>query len=350
MKIQLEIKHASVAYADKPVINDVSLELEAGTIGCLLGPSGCGKTSLLRAIAGFEPLSAGEIQLQGRVVSRPGNTLAPEQRKVGMVFQDFALFPHLNVGKNVAFGLKHLPAVERDARVNELLDLVNLRHLRDSHPHQLSGGQQQRIALIRAMAPRPDILLMDEPFSSLDTELREQLAREVRHLLKRDGITAILVTHDQLEAFAMADKIGVIYDGQLKQWDEGYNIYHTPSDRFVADFIGQGVMLKGEVLNSQQIKIELGIIDGTVPAGCKPGCPVEVLLRPDDVIHDDHSELQLEVRSRTFRGAEYLYTLILPSGQDILCLVQSHHSHNVGEKIGVRLEMDELAIFTKGDQ
>lgn len=345
MKTQLEIKHASVAYADNSVVNDVSFTLQAGAIGCLLGPSGCGKTSLLRAIAGFEPLSAGEIQLQGRMVSRAGKTLPPEQRKVGMVFQDFALFPHLTVSKNVAFGIKKLPANERDARVNELLKLVNLSHLRDVHPHQLSGGQQQRIALIRAMAPRPDILLMDEPFSSMDAELREQLAREVRHLLKRDGITAMLVTHDQMEAFAMADIIGVVDAGELKQWDTGYNIYHTPVNKFVADFIGQGVMLKGEVLNSQQVKIELGIIDGSVPEGCKPGCPIEVLLRPDDVIHDDNSELQLEVRSKTFRGAEYLYTLILPSGQDILCLVQSHHNHDVGENIGVRLEMDDLAVF-----
>ncbi len=345
MKSELELKDVAVAYDGTTVIERVSLSLQAGMIGCLLGPSGCGKTSLLRAIAGFEPLSHGEIHLNGRLVSQPGSSVPTEKRRIGMVFQDFALFPHLSVAKNIAFGLKHLPANKRDGRVNELLQLVGLEHLKDSHPHQLSGGQQQRIALIRAMAPRPDILLMDEPFSSMDAELREQLAREVRELLKRDGITAILVTHDQLEAFAMADVIGVVGHGHLHQWDSGYNIYHKPQDRFVADFIGQGVMLPGRVVDSQHIETELGLIKGVLPEGCKPDCQIELLLRPDDVLHDDASELKLEVTEKAFRGAEYLYTLALPSGQAILCLVQSHHDHQLGECIGVRLDVEDLALF-----
>ena len=347
MKMQLEVKEAAVAYDGNTVIEGVSFALPPGEIGCLLGPSGCGKTSLLRAIAGFEPLARGEIRLHGKTVSQPGNSVATEQRRVGMVFQDFALFPHLSVAKNVAFGLKRQSPAEREQRVTELLQLVGLEHLREAHPHQLSGGQQQRIALIRAMAPRPDILLMDEPFSSMDAELREQLAREVRGLLKRDGITAILVTHDQLEAFAMADVIGVVGHGKLHQWGSGYAIYHQPVDRFVADFIGQGVMLPGEVVNHNQVKSELGIIEGALPEGCLPGCKVELLIRPDDVIHDDTSALQLEVKARAFRGAEYLYTLALPSGQRLLCLVQSHHNHQVGERIGIRLDVEDLALFAQ---
>ncbi len=345
MKSELELKGVAVAYDGNTVIKEVSLSLQPGEIGCLLGPSGCGKTSLLRAIAGFEPVSCGEIHLNERLVSQPGSSVPTEQRRVGMVFQDFALFPHLSVAKNVAFGLKKMDAGQRDARVNELLRLVGLEHLKDAHPHQLSGGQQQRIALIRAMAPRPDILLMDEPFSSLDTELREALAREVRELLKRDSITAILVTHDQLEAFAMADVIGVVGEGQLHQWDSGYNIYHKPQDRFVADFIGQGVMLPGKVSEGLAIDTELGLIEGELPQGCKPGCEIELLLRPDDVLHDDESELKLEVKEKAFRGAEYLYTLTLPSGQNILCLVQSHHNHQIGERIGVRLDVEDIALF-----
>ncbi len=345
MKSELELKDVAVAYDGTTVIEGVSLSLKPGEIGSLLGPSGCGKTSLLRAIAGFEPLSCGEIHLNERLVSQPGNSVPTEQRRVGMVFQDFALFPHLSVAKNVAFGLKNMDARQRDARVNELLQLVGLGHLKDAHPHQLSGGQQQRIALIRAMAPRPDILLMDEPFSSLDTELREQLAREVRELLKRDGITAILVTHDQLEAFAMADVIGVVGEGQLHQWDTGYNIYHKPQNRFVADFIGQGVMLPGKVSEKLAIDTELGRIKGELPEGCKPGCEIELLLRPDDVLHDDESTLRLEVKEKAFRGAEYLYTLALPSGQPILCLVQSHHNHKVGERIGITLDVEDIALF-----
>ncbi|MEN8170870.1 MAG: ABC transporter ATP-binding protein [Pseudomonadota bacterium] len=347
MKMQLEVKEAAVAYDGNTVIEGVNFALQPGEIGCLLGPSGCGKTSLLRAIAGFEPLARGAIRLHDKTVSQPGNSLATEQRRVGMVFQDFALFPHLSVAKNVAFGLKKQSPAEREQRVTELLQLVGLEHLREAHPHQLSGGQQQRIALIRAMAPRPDILLMDEPFSSMDAELREQLAREVRELLKRDGITAILVTHDQLEAFAMADVIGVVGHGELHQWGSGYEIYHQPVNRFVADFIGQGVMLPGEVISTSQVKTELGIIEGPIPSGCKPDCKIELLIRPDDVIHDDASELQLEVKARAFRGAEYLYTLALPSGQTLLCLVQSHHNHQVGERIGIRLDVEDLALFSQ---
>ena len=344
MTTQLELNGVSVAYGGNAVVHGVGFELPAGEIGCLLGPSGCGKTTLLRAIAGFERPSSGTIRLKGEEVASPRKMVEPERRRVGMVFQDFALFPHLSIAANIAFGLRHWKRAEREARVAELLELVGLAGRGDGFPHELSGGQQQRVALARAMAPRPDLLLLDEPFSSLDVELREQLAREVRELLKRDGITAILVTHDQLEAFAMADVIGVIHEGQLAQWDSGYNLYHRPADRFVADFIGQGVMLAGSV-SGQRVKTELGLVGGALPPGIKEGAAVEVLLRPDDVIHDDASPLQVEVTARAFRGAEYLYTLRLPSGTEILCLVQSHHDHAVGSRIGIRLDVEHLALF-----
>ena len=345
MNMELALKEVAVSYDGHTVIEGVSFSLQAGEIGCLLGPSGCGKTSLLRAIAGFEPISQGEITLYKRVVSKPGYAIPTEQRRIGMVFQDFALFPHLSVAKNVAFGLKHLKTKEREQRVTELLQLVGMEQLRNAHPHQLSGGQQQRIALIRAMAPRPDILLMDEPFSSMDTELREQLAREVRELLKHDGITAMLVTHDQYEAFAVADVIGVVGNGRLRQWDSGYNIYHNPADRFVADFIGQGVMLPGRVIGQGRVETELGIIEGKLPGGSIPDSKIELLLRPDDVLHDDESDIKLKVTAKAFRGAEYLYTLALPSGQSIICLVQSHHNHHIGEHIGIKLAMEDLPLF-----
>lgn len=347
MSMQLEVDNVSIRYDREPVVSEVSFSLACGAIGCLLGPSGCGKTSLLRAIAGFEPVAAGAIRLHGRTVASPGVQVPPEQRHIGMVFQDFALFPHLSVARNVAFGLQGWDSKERDARVDELLNLVGLSALRDSYPHQISGGQQQRIALIRAMAPRPEILLLDEPFSSLDSDLREQLAREVRAILKRDGVTAILVTHDHLEAFAMADRIGVLGQQKLHQWDIPYNIYHEPADRFVADFVGQGAMLPGKVVDSGHIETELGIVPGRLPPDCKPGCEVELLLRPDDVVHDDESELKLVVAERAFRGAEYLYTLRLPGGGEILCLVQSHHSHSLGEKIGIQLDLEHLAVFPR---
>jgi iron(III) transport system ATP-binding protein len=345
MPRQLDVREVSVAYANDPVVRNVSFTLSKGSIGCLLGPSGCGKTTLLRAIAGFEPVSGGEIHLQGRMVSRSGQTLAPEQRRVGMVFQDFALFPHLNVERNISFGLRHLSRQGKKERVTELLRLVGLEQAGKQYPHHLSGGMQQRVAVARAIAPRPDILLLDEPFSSVDAELREQLAREVRELLKRDGITAILVTHDQLEAFAMADLIGVLGNGKLRQWGTGFDLYHEPADRFVADFIGQGIMLPGRVTDERQLETELGPVSGRYSHGLTPGRTAELLIRPDDVIHDDASPTKAEVVARAFRGAEYLYSLRLPSGIEVLCLVQSHHDHAPGEHIGIRLELEHLVAF-----
>ncbi|MEW8220160.1 MAG: ABC transporter ATP-binding protein [Candidatus Thiodiazotropha taylori] len=345
MPNQLNVKHASVKYGRQTVVDDVSFELERGVIGCLLGPSGCGKTSLLRAIAGFEPLAKGEILLHGRCVSRPGETLAPEKRRVGMVFQDFALYPHLNIEDNIAFGLRGQSQAQRRERVKSLLTLVGLSGTQKKYPHQLSGGQQQRVALVRAMAPQPDILLLDEPFSGLDVELREQLAREVRDILKREEVTAILVTHDQLEAFALADAIGVLGDGRLRQWDNGYSLYHRPNDRFVADFIGQGAMIPGEVTQDGDVKSALGKIHGEFVKQPAAGEKVELLIRPDDVVHDDESDFKLRIVDKVFQGAEYLYTLALEDGTELLCLVQSHHDHDVGEMIGVRLYVDHLVAF-----
>lgn len=349
MPLQLEVIRAGVSYGAQPVVQGVSFELARGEIGCLLGPSGCGKTSLLRAIAGFEPLVEGEILLHGRSVSRPGATLAPEQRRVGMVFQDFALYPHLSVARNVAFGLGRLNGREQRARVDELLDLVGLQGLRDDYPHQLSGGQQQRVALVRAMAPRPEILLLDEPFSGLDIELREQLAREVRRVLKREAVTALLVTHNQLEAFALADGVGVLGAGRLRQWDSSYDLYHKPRDRFVADFIGQGVMLPGRVTGKGWVETAVGPLQGVIAPGLAIGQAVELLLRPDDVIYDEDSGFRLEVVDKVFQGASYLYTLRLAAGGEILCLVQSHHDHAIGEMVGVRLQVDHPVVFPLSD-
>ncbi len=345
MKIQLEVNNASIAYGDKEVVNRVSFNLQKGDIGSLLGPSGCGKTSLLRSIAGFEPLSSGEIRLQGECVVKQGYMLPPEKRRVGMVFQDFALYPHLTVAKNVTFGLHALPKKQQQLRLAELLKLVDLEHVAEHYPHQLSGGQQQRVALIRAMAPRPNILLLDEPFSGLDVELREQLAREIRDILKRDNITAILVTHDQLEAFAMADVIGVLGDGRLRQWATGYDLYHKPADPFVAEFIGQGVMLQGTVSGGNSVDTALGVVEGHLTQDLQDGEQVKLLLRPDDLLHDDESPLQLEVVDKAFRGAEHLYTLKLSDGSHVLCMVQSHHDHAIGQSIGVRIHADHLVTF-----
>ncbi|MEJ2308309.1 MAG: ABC transporter ATP-binding protein [Gammaproteobacteria bacterium] len=341
----LYVDHVSVAYGKTEVVHDVLVMLKEGDIGCLLGPSGCGKTTLLRAIAGFEPVSAGVIQIGGVTVSTARRTLPPEKREVGMVFQDFALFPHLTITDNISFGIRDLSWKQQKARVDELLELVGLPGFDKRYPHELSGGQQQRVAVARALAPRPQLLLLDEPFSSMDVELREQLAADVRRILKQEKITAILVTHDQNEAFAMADTIGVMNAGRLEQWDSGYNLYHQPATQFVADFIGQGVFIDGLVLDGDRVETELVTLEGHVPAGCRPGCKVKVLVRPDDIVHDDCSPRKAVIKKRAFRGASYLYTLELESGTEILSMVHSHHNHAVGEKLGIGLEIDHLVVF-----
>jgi iron(III) transport system ATP-binding protein len=348
----LELRALRQAYDGLEVVRGLSFTLERGAIGCLLGPSGCGKTTVLRCIAGFEPVTAGEILLNGRLVSGPGTMVPPEQRRIGMVFQDYALFPHLSVAENIGFGLHGVSRTERSRRIAALVDGVGLGGHAHKHPHELSGGQQQRVALARALAPQPELLLLDEPFSNLDVEMRERLAQEVRDIIKRTRTTAVLVTHDQHEAFAIADEIGIMHEGRIEQWDLAYNLYHRPANRFIADFVGQGVFLPGSVRNPHEVEIELGLLKGEIPHQCEvgcdacgKGCQVEVLLRPDDIVHDDAAAQKAEVLHKAFRGAEILYTLRLESGRKILALVPSHHNHALGERIGIRLDVDHVVAF-----
>ncbi len=360
MSEQLRLDKVSVSYGDTAVVREAELTLEAGELGCLIGPSGCGKSTLLRAVAGFEPIVAGRIELHGREVSRPGRRVPPEKRRVGMVFQDFALFPHLTVRDNIGYGLKRLSGRKRRQRVEELLRLVGLAPTAKAYPHQLSGGQQQRIALARAVAPKPEILLLDEPFSSLDAELREQLALDVRGWLHHEGITGLLVTHDQNEAFGMADRLGVLHEGRLLQWDSPYRIYHAPKHRFVAEFIGQGSFVAGDLLNGQQVRTPFGCYnrknaadpaEGS-PAFCltedavKQSEPVEVLLRPDDFIPGEDGPLRGRILEKRFRGAEYLYTVALTdSDTRIYCLAPSHFGYAVGHEIGLTPALQEVVVF-----
>jgi iron(III) transport system ATP-binding protein len=359
----LEVKSVAVTFKTHQaiekggeILRDLSFNLNQGEIGCLLGASGSGKTTALRVLAGFTRPSAGSIHLGGQVLADAHHFVPPEKRGIGIVFQDYGLFPHLDVKKNVCFGLQKTHGhAERDRLAEEMIELVGLGGLAERYPHELSGGQQQRVALARALAPAPTLLLLDEPFSNLDPDLREHLAQELRVLLKRRNTTALLVTHDQYEAFALADQVGVLEDGLIAQWDNAYNLYHRPKTPKVADFVGLGCFLKGRVSEIEArptIELELGkvpidIAEDAIAAKANANTRNEVmiLLRPDDVVHDDASPVLAKVERKAFRGAEFLYTLKLPSGAELLALVPSHHNHAIGELIGIRIIADHIVTF-----
>ena len=351
----LNISRLCIQYPGRasPAVANVSLGLRAGDLGVLIGPSGCGKTTVLRAVAGLERAAGGTIHLGGELVSSAAVHLAPENRRIGMVFQDYALFPHLDVEHNVGFGIHRLPAQEREARVSEVLSLVGLLESRHRYPHELSGGQQQRVALARALAPRPRLLLLDEPFSSLDVELRERLSHELRAILKAAQATALFVTHDQFEAFAMGDVIGVMHEGSLQQWDDAYSLYHRPSTRFVAEFIGHGVFAPATISqHGESVVVQTALGDLVNVQECPlpsayPKGVCDILLRADDIVHDDTAPVKAEVMRKAFRGSEFLYTLRLRDGQTLLAHVPSHHDHKIGEWIGIRADVDHLVTFAQ---
>jgi len=349
MSKRLELDHVVVAYGTDVVVHGVSFRLKQGHVGCLLGPSGCGKTTLLRAIAGFEPLIRGEIRIDGVPVSSSENLAPPEQRQIGVVFQDYALFPHLTVAKNIAFGLRDLTRAQERMRVAEVLDLVGLEGAQERFPHQLSGGQQQRVALARAIAPKPGLLLIDEPFSNLDAELREHLAYELRRILKESGMTAVLVTHDQQEAFVMADEIGVMAAGRLQQWGDAETLYQRPANRFVANFIGHGTILTAAVVPGNGLETALGRLPLPDDAGkLREGQGLEILVRPNQIRLEPAAKGNAKVVRRTFRGLDILYTLRLDDGQEVLSVTPTDSRFVVGEGLLASLDVHQPVVLPEG--
>ena len=352
----LAVEQLAVRYAGQPqsAVDGVSLALREGQIGALIGPSGCGKTTLLRAVAGLERASGGRIALQGETVTGDGRHVPPERRRIGMVFQDHALFPHLTVAGNAAYGLRHLDAAAQRARVARMLALVGLEALAGRYPHELSGGQQQRVALARSLAPGPRLLLLDEPFSNLDPALREHLAHEMRAIFQAERVTALFVTHDQAEAFAIADRVGVMHQGRLHQWAEAHAVYHRPATRFVAAFIGDGVFLPGEA-DAQApgaVRTPLGMLrgDDAAASSSDEAAACDVLLRAEDVLHDEAAPLRAQVLRRAFRGASFLYTLRLPTGESVQAQLPPHARHAPGDWIGIRAAPRHLVRFARETQ
>ena len=339
----LELRSVSCAYDPmRPAICDISFSAQEGEILCLLGPSGCGKTTVLRAIAGFEPVRSGKIFLSGRLVSSPSATLPTEERRVGMVFQEYALFPHLPVADNIAFGLRQLPHPEQNRRVREMLQLTGLEGFERRYPHELSGGQQQRVALARALVQNPVVLLLDEPFSNLDPDLAGRMRQEVHALLRRMKTTTILVTHDHDEAFAMADRIAVLNHGVLEQMGAPELIYHLPATRFVADFVGQADFIAGRIRQGV-VHTELGEFPNTLEEA--EGKEVVVMIRPDDIHLIPNTSATPRILARQFRGSENLYTIRLPSGQIVHSSESSTSVYQEGTAVELRVSATHTVLF-----
>ncbi|WP_135534515.1 ABC transporter ATP-binding protein [Halostella pelagica] len=346
----LELDGVCKTYGDERVIDDLSLSVTDGEILTLLGPSGCGKTTTLRLIAGLERPDSGEVLLDGAPVAGNGDFVAPEQRGVGVVFQEFALFPHMTAEENIAFGLKDAPESEREDRVDEMLDLVGLDAHRDSHPDELSGGQQQRVALARSLAPEPEMLLLDEPFSNLDVDLRVEMREEVRRILKDAGVTAISVTHDQEEALSISDRVAVMNDGRIEQIDRPEQVFQHPESRFVAGFLGHASFLSGFV-TGDEVETGLGTLSRDRIHGLAEeydGTKLDVLARPDDLTASpapgDQSDG--EVVHRRYLGPTVLYRVELDNGDVLECMHDHTDQVAVGTRVAVELDANhDLAWF-----
>ena len=327
-------------YGSVPAVDGISFEVPQGEILAVVGPSGCGKTTLLRLLAGFETPDAGAVSLGERVVAGPGAWVPPEDRHVGMVFQDYALFPHMSVAQNVEFGIKGWDRESRIRRVAELLELVHLTHLAHRKPHELSGGEQQRVALVRSLAPRPSALFLDEPFSNLDTGLRVEMREEVREIVRTFGVTTVHVTHDQEEALFMGARVAVMRRGKLEQLGTPEEVYHRPRTRFVAGFMGVADFLPATI-TSEGLSSEVGVLSPSANDAYPQGSKVDVLVRPDMISLSLESRGEssgvAKVQERIFRGLDYLYTLSLPSGLLLHSIQATTVRFDVGQRVGITI-------------
>jgi iron(III) transport system ATP-binding protein len=337
---EVVLEGVSKSFGPVRAVEDVTLEIDSGELLAVLGPSGCGKTTLLRLIAGFERPDGGRIAVGGRELAGPDCFVAPERRRVGIVFQDYALFPHLSVESNVAFGLERRAREERDSITLRTLELVGLQHKAANHPHELSGGERQRVALARALAPGPELILLDEPFSSLDATLRAGLRREVELILRDAGATALLVTHDQEEALSLADRLAVMREGRIVQVGAPQEVYGRPANRWTAGFVGEVNVLAG-VARGTGVETELGVFDvGTSTSGS-----VHVAVRPEQLLLRADRSGNAEVVAREFRGHDVLYRLRHEGGRTVLVQLPSLELHEVGARVFVRPAPDAVTCL-----
>ena len=341
---KLNLQSVGIVLDSKVILDNVNLKIDTGEIVSLMGSSASGKTSLIRSIAGFHNITSGMIQIDGEIVDDSISRSDVAMRNVGVIFQDLALFPHLTVRENICFGLNNVDSAQQQNRAKKLEDLLSIENITDRYPNQISGGQQQRVAIARAIAPKPNLLLLDEPFSALDYELKDNLMNDIMKLIKSENITAILITHSAEEAFKMSDKIAFISNNTITQFANPYDMYHRPNSKEIANFFGISSYITAKITDSSHINCILGDFVGMVDQYNKDD-KVELLIRPDDIIHDDNSLFSAKVTEKTFRGSDFLYKLELKDGQNIFCYAPSHHNHQVNEVIGIKLDLDHLVIF-----
>ena len=350
-----EIKKGHFVASEKNKVNDVDLKIEnQGEIVSLLGPSGVGKTTILRTIAGLQKLSSGEIFLKNKLISSNKIHIEPEKRNIALSFQDNSLFPNYKVIDNINFGRKRSNGNGFNYKADDIIKLLHIEAILEKFPHQVSAGEAQRVSLARSLMSKPDLLLLDEPFSNIDQSLKEEIQVSVKKLLKKINLTTIIVTHDSYEAFSIADKCGIILNQELKQYDVPYNVHHEPNSIEIANFLNKGVFIDVKVLDSEcavhRLNHEvLGEIRGKLSNNFPSGSNVKLLLQPEDLIHDDQSKLKLEVVDRKFRGTNFIYTLKTKNGEHLPVFVHSHHihQHEKSEKFGIKtpIYIDHLVCF-----
>ena len=342
--MKLQIENVSLSIGGSSILENLNLNVPEHEILSIIGPSASGKSSLLRMIAGFENINSGKIKLNNSIVDDMVTKVEPQKRNIGIIFQDLALFPHLNCKDNILFGISKNCIDQKLNRLDRLASLLGISQILESFPHEISGGQQQRVAIARALAPKPEILLLDEPFSALDEELKETLILDVKQLLKEEKITTIVITHNIKEAFQLSDKIAFLDNKKIMQCDTAYNLYHKPLTKEIAQFCGIGSFINGSVVDMNHVSTNLGNLFGNT-SKFAPGSKVIVMIRPDDIIHDDDSTQSAKVIEKIFHGSDFLYKLELTKDETVFCYTPSHHNHAINEVIGIKPKIDHLIIF-----
>ena len=348
----LEIKGVDFIIGGKTKVKNASFAIEnEGETLCILGPSGIGKTTILRTIAGLENIEKGSIKLNGKLISSKDKHVEPEDRNVSLAFQDNSLFPHYTVEKNILLGTERNKIKKRrKLTFKEIIDLLDISKILKKYPHEISAGEAQRASLARSLLTQPDLLLLDEPLSNVDQSFKEEIQVRLKKILSKLKITTIIVTHDSYEAFYLGHKCAIILDGQIKQYDDPYNVYHFPNSVEVVNFLNRGILIPAKVTGENSLENkDLGTINGNFIKHYPKGSNVQLLLQPEDLEHDDKSNLKLEVVDRKFRGTNFIYTLKTSSDLLIPVFVHSHHEHQheADEKFGIKrpIHIDHIVCF-----